>query len=185
MNDVHQPINDERQLGFDAFYRKALESVLSKMMIITRDQQLAEDVSQDAFAEMWRHWGERQTWSYDRQIAYTIGIATKTVASLRRFSIKRRIGEAQTWWGADRRVWHVEISVLASEALAILYRLPLRERAVAVLFFQLDMSFADIADILGIAESTVRTNIQRVRKKVQVALSDSQSEAVDREGSGR
>jgi DNA-directed RNA polymerase specialized sigma24 family protein len=72
-------------------------------------------------------------------------------------------------WAGLRRpeVAHLEIEVVTrSETYRRIAKLPMQQRAVAVLSFLEDMTAEDIARTLGISPSSVRTHLQRIRRRL-------------------
>jgi RNA polymerase sigma-70 factor, ECF subfamily len=65
-----------------------------------------------------------------------------------------------------------------SGVLEALKQLPLRERAVMVLFYMLDLPAAEVAARLGITSATVRVHLTRGRRHLAVLLSDGTDEEV-------
>jgi RNA polymerase sigma factor (sigma-70 family) len=79
---------------------------------------------------------------------------------LRRRSLMRRIGILP-----DPPIWSAESAALVREdhreVIEALQRLALRRREVLVLRYYLDLSDAEIAEIMGVSQSTVRSTAAR------------------------
>jgi RNA polymerase sigma factor (sigma-70 family) len=56
------------------------------------------------------------------------------------------------------------------DALAVLKRLPVRQRTAAALFFEADLSVADIASTMGISEGAVKSHLSRARESLRQVL---------------
>jgi RNA polymerase sigma-70 factor (sigma-E family) len=133
--------------------------LLRLAVLLVGDRATAEDVVQDAFAGLHRHWPEL------RDSAAALAYARASVVNgsrmvLRRRSLMRRVGVAP-----DPPIWSAESAAMLSEdrreVVEALRRLPRRRREVLVLRYYLDLSDAEIAAALGIGEATVRSTAAR------------------------
>jgi RNA polymerase sigma-70 factor (sigma-E family) len=126
--------------------------------LLCRDWHLADDLVSVTLTKLYRHWARAQAArSLD---AYVRGILT------------------HAWLDELRRPWHREESTgdlperpatdAAQAAVAdraelgrLLDALPPRQRAVVVLRFYCDLSVAETAEVLGVAEGTVKAHASR------------------------
>lgn len=149
---------------FDALFVHEYPRVARVVHHIVGDRARAEELTQDAFVELLRHWSTVA--GYDRPDLW-----------LRRVAIRKAQRERHRGW---RRT---ELELLAApattvdppptpapEVLAAVRCLPPRQRAVVVLFYLEDRPMAEIADILGIAESTGWSQLHTARKHLAAAL---------------
>lgn len=131
--------------------------------LLLRDQQVAEDVVQEAFVSTYRRWASLR--SPDAAVAY---LRTATVngsrSALRKRGVRERYAASQGS-DTDRYVDSAESFALAShnraEVMAVLTELPVRQREVLVLRYYLDLSEADIAQTLGISRGAVKSHASR------------------------
>jgi len=149
---------------FDTFFLHEFPRVARTVHHIVGDRARAEELTQDAFLEVLRHW--RTVSDYDRPDLW-----------LRRVAIRKAQRERHRGW---RRT---ELERLAApgtvvdapptpapEVLEAVRRLAPGQRAVVVLFYLEDRPMAEIAEILGIKESTGWSQLHTARKHLAVAL---------------
>jgi RNA polymerase sigma-70 factor (sigma-E family) len=126
--------------------------------VMLGDRQAAEDVVQDAFAGLYRRWG-RLT-DHTKALQYL----RSSVLNGCRTAIRRN-RPAVELVDLDPDAVSAETAVLAGEQQRVLMRairrLPDRQREALVLRFYLDESDAEIARLMGIRESTVRSTTHR------------------------
>lgn len=131
--------------------------------LLLRDQEVAEDVVQEAFVSTYRRWSSLR--SPEAAVGY---LRTATVngsrSALRKRGVRERHAATQTA-DAERHVDSAESFAIAAgtrdEVMAVLSDLPARQREVLVLRYYLDLSEADIADTLGISRGAVKSHASR------------------------
>jgi len=139
-------------------YRVHALRLIRLAYVMLGDRQAAEDVVQDAFAGLHRRWARLTDHTKAPQYLRS------SVLNGCRTAIKRTrpvLELADT----DPAVGSAETAVLASEQQRVLMRairrLPGRQREALVLRFYLDEPDAEIARLMGIRESTVRSTTHR------------------------
>jgi RNA polymerase sigma-70 factor (sigma-E family) len=139
-------------------YRLHALALIRLAYVMLGDRQAAEDVVQDAFAGLYRRWG-RLT-DHGKAAQYL----RSSVLNGCRTALRRNrpvLGLADL----DPAVMSAETAVLAGEEQRVLMhairRLPGRQREALVLRFYLDAPDAEIARLMGIGESTVRSTTHR------------------------
>jgi RNA polymerase sigma-70 factor (sigma-E family) len=140
--------------GIDLLYREHALGLVRFALMLTGEQQTAEDVVQDAF------FGLHRNWDQIRDPASLLAYLRTAVVNGAR-AVKARLhlvpGESPVWSaeaaavdGEDRR-----------ELLAAVARLPAHQREVLALKFFLDLPEAEIAQTLGISRGTVSSRTAR------------------------
>jgi RNA polymerase sigma-70 factor (sigma-E family) len=142
-------------------YRLHALPLIRLAYVMLGDRQAAEDVVQDAFAGLYRRWGR-------------LADQTKAVPYLRasvlngcRSAIRRQrpVIELVELDSADTSGTSAEAAMLAGEQQRVLMRairrLPQRQRETLVLRFYLDEPDTEIARLMGVRESTVRSTTHR------------------------
>jgi RNA polymerase sigma-70 factor, ECF subfamily len=145
------------------YFRSEFPRVVRTVAVIVRDRQQAEDIAQDAFVQLLRHWPKVSR--YDRPDAW-----------VRRVAIRMATRESRR-----RRLW----SLLAREVriaephkprdldvLDAIEQLPRMQRASIALFYLEDRPAAEIADLLGCSEATARVHLHRGRKRLAQLLGE-------------
>lgn len=149
---------------FERLFRDEFEAVLRSVYVICHDADRAQDITQDAFVQLLRHW--RKVSRYDRPGAWVrriaIRIAIQQVRRERLRSVLER--EAEVPANAPRPV---EMDVL--DAIATL---PKMQRAAVALYYLDDLPMAEVADILGCSSSTARVHVHRARVRLASLLGE-------------
>ena len=139
-------------------YREHALPMIRLAYVMLGDRQAAEDVVQDAFAGLYRRWD--QLTDHTKALHYL----RSSVLNGCRSAIKRNRPVLELL-DAGPAVTSAETAVLAGEQQRLLMhamrRLPVRQRETLVLRFYLDEPDAEIARLMGIRESTVRSTTHR------------------------
>jgi RNA polymerase sigma-70 factor (sigma-E family) len=146
--------------------------LLRLAVLLVGDRATAEDVVQDAFAGLHAHWSELR--DSTSALAYARGAVVNGCRMVqRRRSVTRRVGIAP-----DPPIWSAESAAMVREdrreVVEALQRLPGRRREVLVLRFYLDLSDAEIAQIMGISQATVRSTAARALSALAELLREGQ-----------
>jgi RNA polymerase sigma factor (sigma-70 family) len=172
--------------SFETFYRSTASRVLRAVQRIAGgDCHLAQDATQEAFCHMLGKWPERESMPLDANRKYALGIAThKVMDGYRR---RRKLTELDDDFDEGTEDSGIE-AVLDRHSVfrtvrELIFRQPPRRRAVAVLFFIEELSYAEVAAVLGMETSTARTHVERLRATLKPAL-DRFNQAHE-EGEGR
>lgn len=157
---------------FDALFLHEFPRVARTVHHIVGDRARAEELTQDAFLELLRHW--RTVSDYDRPDLW-----------LRRVAIRKAQRERHRGWRRTEleRVAAPPTTVdapptPAPEVLAAVRRLAPGQRAVIVLFYLEDRPMTEIAQILDIKESTGWSQLHTARKHLAAALDQEVSDAI-------
>jgi len=139
-------------------YRVHALRLIRLAYVMLGDRQAAEDVVQDAFAGLYRRWG-RLT-DHAKAVQYL----RSCVLNGCRTAI-RRTRPVLELVDHDPAEVSAETAALAGEQQRVLMRairrLPVRQREALLLRFYLDEPDAEIARLMGIRESTVRSTTHR------------------------
>lgn len=147
--------------------------------------ELAEDVVSDTFADAWRRRERFNTGAGDNVEAWLIALATFVVARHRRAEQRwlkmcadsarqntRHEFAADESVDADHRVdAHTDATAFAQA----LIDMPRRERDAFLLLALRSMRYEDIADTLGVPVGTIRSRINRARRRLVDAARQEES----------
>ena len=143
--------------AYEGFFGAEYRSVLKTAFLIVRDQQRAEDVAQDAFVQLYRHW-------------LTVSGYERPEAWVRRVAIRLAVRDVER--ARAREVLEPKFPtpfLPESSDLTVLdavRQLPPMQRAAIALFYLEDRPVAEIAELLSISVSTCTVHLTRGRRRL-------------------
>jgi len=145
---------DEPAVAVGALYQATATGLIRLAYVILGDRQAAEDVVQDAFCNLFRSW-DRLSHREGAEYYVRVSVLNACRSVLRHRAIR------------GRRVLYelpapsVEAAVLGSEERAELIRavdrLPRRQRETLILSYYLDLPDDEVATLMGVGMSSVRS----------------------------
>lgn len=153
---------DAREKDFSEFYLARGPALRRTAYLIVRDWHTAEDLTQQAFVRLYAAWPRIRRESVE---AY----ARKTVVNACLTHLRRRRPEDPTDNLPETPVPASDSRIDIGQAMALL---PGRQRAIVALRFLDDQSVAGVADALGIAEGTVKSQTSRALDTLRTHLPD-------------
>ena len=152
--------------AFEALYRKYWQPLYAFAFRYVRSKEDAEEVVQDVFFRIWRG---RADWVPAGAVRNYVYCAVRNAARdrLERVAVARRWGErgGHVGQGAMAAAAAIQSELEAAELVAAVQRaldeLPPKRSAVCKLRLIDELSYAQIADRLGIREKTVETQLAR------------------------
>jgi RNA polymerase sigma-70 factor (sigma-E family) len=150
---------------FDGFVAAHGTSLRRAAHLLTGDDGAAEDLLQDTLLRAWTRWG--RVMAADQPLAYVRRmLVNASVSRWRRLSRepRERLTERPPEQavndpvGVDQQLW------------ALVGRLPARQRAVLVLSYYEDLPDAEVADLLGNAVGTVKSQRAKALKALRRSL---------------
>jgi RNA polymerase sigma-70 factor, ECF subfamily len=143
---------------FDDFYRNNLGAVTGLALVLSGSRSAAEELAQEAFLAALTRW-ERISRYQDPP-----SWVRRVVANAATSRYRRVRAEARALLRLDRREYIVDEGDPDADRLwKAVQQLPARQAQVLALHYLDDRPVADIARILGLAEPTVKTHLQRGR----------------------
>ncbi|MBB5979551.1 SigE family RNA polymerase sigma factor [Kribbella solani] len=149
---------DEARDAVSALYGREWRGLVRLAVLVIDDRQTAEDIVQEAFAQLYRRWPLKDS---DKALGY---LRTTVLNGSRSTLRRRRVARLYTPPHQAPHDSAESSAVLGEERLQVrqaLQALPTRSREVLVLRYYLDLPFEEIADILGISASTARATGSR------------------------
>ena len=143
---------------FTEFYSAARDKCLRVVLIAVGDSGLAEDLVAESFARAWAAWATVR--QHPAPQAWIVRTALNTHVSWWRRR-RREIPLAGPVAGPDDRTAVSPYPALDSSLVAVLRRLPVRQREVIALRLLLDLDTATTAETLGIPGGTVASHLSR------------------------
>ena len=156
-------MNGEADAEYDLLFTVEFPAVMRTVYLILHDLDRAEDIVQDAFVQLLKHW--RKVSRYDRPGAWVRRVAIRlAMDSLQRERLRSVL---------ERKVEPPRMPVPADvDVLRAIRDLSGMQRAAVVLFYFEDRPLSEVADILGCTGSTARVHLHRARKHLNDVLGE-------------
>lgn len=154
---------------FEAFYRAHLDRVYRALAVTLGDPQLAREAADEAMARAYAHWRRVRGLDNPGGWVYRVGLNWAT-------SWRRKIRRERALPEEDRAGDGAPDPVAGTAAQQALARLPLPQRAVVVCRVLLDLSTAETAALLRVAEGTVKSRLARALAALRTTLTELEPE---------
>ncbi len=160
---------DRAEAAVEALYQAHAVGLIRLAYLMLGDRSAAEDAVQDAFFGLYRHWDRLA--GPDRALAYVrTAVLNGCRSALRRRATGRRLATYQPPSAS------AEAAVLSreerQEVMRAVRRLPARQREALVLRFYLDLPEQEIARLMGLRPSSVRSATHRALKALGRSLEE-------------
>jgi RNA polymerase sigma-70 factor (sigma-E family) len=140
-----------------ALYEAHALGLIRLAHIMLGDPQGAEDVVQEAFCGLYRHWGRLS--DPGNALRYVrSSVLNGCRSQLRRRNRRDRADQPEPGASAEAALLSLEER---REVVRAVRRLPRRQREALVMRFYLDLPEAEIAAVMGISQGTVRSATHR------------------------
>jgi RNA polymerase sigma-70 factor (sigma-E family) len=153
------PGQADAQAAVTALYEAHALGLVRLAHVMLGDRAAAEDVVQEAFGGLYRRWAHLS--DQGKALQYV----RSAVLNGSRSALRRRRDDRTGHGAHELPAVSAEAALLTSEerreVMRALRQLPDRQREILVLRFYLDESDAEIARLLGIGQSTVRSATHR------------------------
>ena len=153
----------ETDLEYAWFFRAEFPMVLRTVYLILGDRGKAEDVTQEAFIQLLSHW--KKISRYERPDAWVRRVAIRLAVKAQRRERLREVLERDTSGPSRPKAPDVDLA-------NALLQLPLKQRTCVLLFYYEDRPIAEIVDILGISEGSVKVHLHRARERLATLLGE-------------
>jgi RNA polymerase sigma-70 factor (ECF subfamily) len=153
------------------FYQQYQRPLLAYLTQIVRDRDTAEELCQDSFVKVLRHWPQRDQQQDVR--AWLYRIATNTAYDeLRRWRRRTCIALSDTWDIVDERS-DVETQMIEADAVrAALTQLPAHEQVPLTMQVYEDRPLSEIATSMDCSISAVKSRLRRARTHFQAVYQE-------------
>jgi RNA polymerase sigma-70 factor (ECF subfamily) len=143
---------------FEDLFVEEYPRVVRTVFFIVGDEGRAEEVTQDAFVQLLRHWSKVR--DYDRPGAWVRRVALRIAVKTARREQRQAALVARL---RPQQVDELPVFPVSPETMAAIRSLPVKERAVVVLHYLEDRPVDEIADLLDYTESAVKMRLSRAR----------------------
>lgn len=154
---------EQMELYFKDYYPLAYRIAFSQM----KNRADAEDIAQEVFIRLLLHGKEYENEAHEK--AWMIRVTLNLCKDLQKSSWQKcRVGMEGM---PERKLVGIGIPFLEEdEMLPLVLELPEHYKNCLYLFYYEDYSIKETADILGMQENTVKTNLRRGREKLKELL---------------
>lgn len=158
--------------SFDLLYEKYKNMALHTAYLITGNLSDSEDVVQDTFVKVWLHCrdlkneGGFKAWMMQILVRTAYKSGKRKSRELPDEDIMRKADKSQGVSFTEEVIAREEAQIITGAVRA----LPIRQRAVVVLYYYQECSVSEIASMLGILEGTVKSRLHTARKLLRRKL---------------
>ncbi|HSV39514.1 MAG TPA: sigma-70 family RNA polymerase sigma factor [Nocardioidaceae bacterium] len=152
--------------AFDALFAAHFPTVVRTVTYVVSDRAIAEEITQDAFVKLLRHWSKVS--AYERPDLWVRRVALRDAQRERRRGWRRPEIEASA--APPAMVAGPEAG--RSDVLAAVSTLAPKQRAIVVLFYFEDRPMDEIAEIVGCSTSTAWSQLHNARKRLALTLAE-------------
>ena len=159
----------DQESEFASMYAAEFTSVSRTVFLILHDRQRAEDITQDAFIQLYSHWGRVSR--YERPGAWVRRVAIRLALRHQNRERIRAVLETSTDPPPVEQPGDVDL-------LRSMRQLPAAYRAALVLHYYEDMPIVEIASVLGWTVSATKVKLMRARRRLGGLLQEEVGEDV-------
>lgn len=152
---------------FEHFYHREYRQVFGLAVVLCRNRNIAEDLTQDAMLEAHRRW--EKIGRYDDPGAWVRRVlCNKSHSRFRRLASETKALTRLS----GRRVEALSTQPETDEMFALVRSLPTRQAQAIALRYWEDRSVKQIAEILECGEETVKTHLKRGLAKLKALVDE-------------
>jgi RNA polymerase sigma-70 factor (sigma-E family) len=164
-----QAVGETASAAITALYAEHALGLVRLAHVMLGDRAAAEDVVHDAFCGLYRHWSNLA--DPGKAQAYLRSAVLNGSRSVLRRSGHGPVFDVQEPRDAEDGETAMLAAQIRESVLAALRRVPERQREALVLRYYLDLPDSEIAAVMSVGESTVRSTIHRGLAKLERILS--------------
>jgi RNA polymerase sigma factor (sigma-70 family) len=160
-------MNQQNQVEFTLWLRENQKAFLRAAKVICFDTQNAEDVLQEALADVFKRWSKIR--EHENPEAYLMRVMVSKHADMRRKWLRRQQEKETSWDLAENIRDLVDQTDDVTQRLlvqAALKSLSAAQRAVLVLIYEHGMVLREVADVLQIPMGTAASHLARGKAAV-------------------
>ena len=150
---------------FKSFYNEHREKLFSYLMRLTGDYYLSNDILQESFTRCLEHYG-----SHTRNVSLLYTIARNSLTDHFRRSRKDYFRDEDLEDMTNNQEHALMIRQEYRQVLAGMQKLNKDERDILALTLSGELSYSDIASIVGISQGNVKVKVHRARMKLREIL---------------
>jgi RNA polymerase sigma-70 factor, ECF subfamily len=155
--------------SFEAFYADHMATSLAVLLALRGPRVAAEELVQEAFVRAYDRWDEVGVMARPDLWVQRVALNLAT-SQLRRLAAEGRALVRSAGRGAEAAE---TFDFEAAEGFwRLVRRLPPRQSRVVALHYAADRSVAEIAEVLGVAEGTVKAHLHKARRRLTELLEE-------------
>jgi RNA polymerase sigma factor (sigma-70 family) len=154
---------DDAETSFDVFFAEHQARLYRMLMLVTRNPDEAEEVTQEAFVRMWAKWDQVSRIEDPARYLYKVALNFHRQGRRRAVRAARHLFARTTVRNNDP----FEGFELLDALERLVLRLPPRQRAALVVTEYLGYDSAAAAEILGVQPGTVRMLASKARSQLR------------------
>src|SRR6266487_1306469 len=162
----------DQESEFASMYAAEFTPVSRTVFLILHDRQRAEDITQDAFVQLYAHW--KKVSHYEQPDAWVRRVAIRMAIRHIKRERMRAVLERETRSPSISPTVDVDL-------LRAMQELPVTQRVAVVLFYFEDRPIAEIEHILGTSEGAVKMALSRARRRLGELLEEEVNEDLHRQ----
>jgi len=162
-------MHDRTAEAFDEFFRHSHGAVVGLALAMVGDVESARDLAQEAMLRALRDW--RRVSRLERPDMWVRRVTVNLAIDSRRRRV-REIREVERRSSAEQLVT-VDLPAEHSPVWQAVRALPDRQRAAVVLRYVDDLSVPEIAQVLDVAEGTIKATLSQARASLARRLAES------------
>jgi RNA polymerase sigma factor (sigma-70 family) len=166
----------DREAQFRELFAHEGAPVMRTVYLILQDEGRAEEITQDAFVQLYRNWGKVR--EYDRPGAWVRRVAIRL--AINSVARERRLAVALARWRPSLESGDCSDVGASVDVLSAIRQLSPKQRAAVVLFYFEDRPLAEVGEFLGCSTSTAGVHLHRARERLSHLLSEEVSSDVSR-----
>jgi RNA polymerase sigma-70 factor, ECF subfamily len=159
--DVRPVTAEDLLAGYTTFFEREFPRVVRSVYLIVRDAGLAEELSQEAFIQLYKHW--KKVSSYERPEAWVRRVAIRLSARYAKRERIRAVLERKTAMPSGD-------PEPALDLVQALRRLTVNQRVAIVMHYYEDRPIDEVAEILECSQNTVKSHLHRGRSTLHALL---------------
>lgn len=150
----------------ESLFRRHYRDLVGALAVASGSRELAADAVQDAFVELCERW--EKIGKYERPEAWLMRVAVNKVRSEQRL-LRRRATVLLRLRERQPEAFEPPVPAMVVGAFR---RLPTRQRLACCLFYLLDLSVDETADVMGISSGAVGSHLHRARTALHPMLEE-------------
>lgn len=159
-------------VDFDGWVAAHGPQLMRFAVLICGDTHEAADCTQEALVSTYRHW-KRISGSGTEDAYLRRCVVNHRISRWRAFRRRESVADVEAFEATTTSAEDVVMSRYdEQQAWRLCQQLKPPQRAAVVLRYYEELSFAEIADILGCAESTARSHVHRALARLRARLED-------------